>query len=87
MAVRRQYDPIDADTIVAKLEEKVRRYLSIKVKGPLTERDLRRFTNADKAGIWAFRMATRNLVAVGDIVFDSANKLWKLSDCDSGDKD
>ncbi len=87
LAVRRQYDPIDADTIVAKLEEKVRRYLSIKVKGPLTERDLRRFTNADKAGIWAFRMATKNLAAVGDIVFDSADKLWKLSDCDSGDKD
>ncbi len=85
LAVRRQYDPIDADTIVAKLEEKVRRYLSI--KGPLTERDLRRSTNADKAGIWAFRMATQNLLAVGDIVFDSANKLWKLSDCDSGDKD
>ena len=85
LAVRRQYDPIDADTIVAKLEEKVRRHLSI--KGPLTERDLRRFTNADKAVIWAFRLAKKNLAVVGDIFFDSANMLCKLSDRDGGDKD
>jgi hypothetical protein len=61
-------DPIDADATVAKLEEKIRRVLQ--VKGPLTGRDLRRHTHADREGLWAFNSALQNLQAANDVTKD-----------------
>jgi hypothetical protein len=66
--VRITTDPIDADNKVSKLEEKIRRQLEL--KGPLSERDLRRHTHADRDGLWAFKSARDNLVMAKDIVKD-----------------
>jgi hypothetical protein len=66
LAVRILTDPIDADSTIAKLEEKIRRVLD--AKGPQTERDLRRNTHADRDGLWAFNTAMQNLIKAGDIV-------------------
>jgi hypothetical protein len=66
LQVRTLTDPIDADGIIAKLEEAVRRNLA--AKGKLTKNQLRRATNADRSGLWAFDQALRNLTNAGDIV-------------------
>jgi hypothetical protein len=66
LEVRTLTDPIDADSTISKLEEKIRRVL--KTKGPQKERDLRRNTHADRAGLWAFNSAMENLRKAGDIV-------------------
>jgi hypothetical protein len=58
-------DPIDANTQVAKLEEAIRRQLG--KRGPLTARELRQHTHADRVGLWAFTSAVNNLTAAGDI--------------------
>ena len=71
------YDPIDADGKVAKLEEKIRR--NLKTRGPLSERDVRRYTNADKDGLWAFSIALQNLRRAGDI-FIGDDKKYNLTD-------
>jgi hypothetical protein len=65
LKVRMLTDPIDADSVIARLEEAVRRNLS--AKGKLTKNQLRRATNADKYGIWAFDQALKNLIGAKDI--------------------
>jgi len=65
MQVRILTDPVDADNRVAQLEQRIRRQL--KARGPLNERALRRYTNADRQGLWAFRMALDNLSRAGDV--------------------
>lgn len=55
---RREHDPIDADSQVAKLEEKIRRALR---KGPLSRRDLIRAVHGHRSGLWAFKTALENL--------------------------
>ena len=68
-------DPVDADGTIARLEEKIRR--NLKAKGPLTRRDLRRATHADRDGIWAFNQALDNLAKCKDIV--AKDKRYQLS--------
>ena len=63
--IRTLTDPIDADSIIAKLEEGIRRQLA--KRGDLNERKLRQFTGADKKGLWAFNQAMANLKAARDI--------------------
>jgi hypothetical protein len=77
LPVRMLYDTIDADGKVAKLEEKIRR--NLKTRGPLSERDVRRYTNADNDGLWAFSIALQNLHRPGDVNLDDKKK-WKLTD-------
>jgi hypothetical protein len=60
LRVRTLVDPIDADNTVAKLEQNIRRVLS--VKGPLTLNRLRQSVGADRAGLWLFERAIANLV-------------------------
>src|SRR5580692_10238602 len=64
-AVRTLTDPIDADRTVARLEEAVRRQLG--TRGDLSERQLRRFTNADRHGLWTFQTAIKNLEIAQDV--------------------
>ncbi len=59
LEVRKELDPIDADTAVAKMEQKIRRLLVN--RGPMSVRDLRRYSNADKTGMWVFKNALKNL--------------------------
>jgi hypothetical protein len=65
LAVRTETDPIDADNRIAELEQKIRRQLQIHSK--LSERDLRRYTHADRAGLWAFQSALTNLQKAQEI--------------------
>jgi hypothetical protein len=51
-------DPIDADNTIAKVEEKIRRFLS---RGALDRRELQRKVHAHRHGLWAFGMAIKNL--------------------------
>lgn len=66
LAVRRATDPLDCDNAIAGLEEKIRRVL--RSQGSMAERGLRRKTNADRAGLWAYKQAIKNLLGAGDIV-------------------
>ncbi len=77
LALRQQYDPVDAESTVARLEERVRREL--RARGPLTRRDLRRYTNADRSGVWVFETALTNLVRAQDIRWDRATKRYALA--------
>jgi hypothetical protein len=76
LEVRKLHDPIDADNKMAKMEEKIRRQLA---GGPLSERDLRRKTNADRCGLWIFQTARDNLRKSKEICADSKPGAWKLN--------
>jgi hypothetical protein len=73
--IRQVTDPIDAESKVAQLEVGIRRQLA--ARGPLDERDLRRYTNADKKGYWAFKSALDNVKAARD-VRANGNGLYEL---------
>jgi hypothetical protein len=81
LEVRRVHDPIDADNRVARMEEKIRRVLSR--WGSLSERDLVRFTNAHRDGLWCFRMARRNLHSANEIGFNRIDKKYFLTEVPS----
>jgi hypothetical protein len=77
LAVRKIHDPIDADNKIAKLEESIRRQLT---NGPKTERELKQRVNANRAGLWAFDTAKKNLERAGEIALDKKSKKWRLMD-------
>jgi len=68
LRVREEYDVIDADNLIATMEEKIRRVL--KQNGHLTERNIKRKTNAHRAGLWAYNQARDNLRGAGEIIYD-----------------
>tara|TARA_B100001964_G_scaffold146230_1_gene161021 strand:+ start:397 stop:2334 length:1938 start_codon:yes stop_codon:yes gene_type:complete len=74
LEVRKELDPVDADNVVAKLEEKIRRQLR---KGTMKKYHLKQKTNANKTGLWYFDTALRNLLK-DEIYFDSKTKLFSL---------
>ena len=59
LAARREVDPIDADNTIARLEERIRRYLK---NGPLTKRELERKCNKNRVESWPWKMALDNLL-------------------------
>lgn len=63
--VRRVYDPIDADSKMAAMEQRIKR--ALRAKGSLTGRELRQYTNADRAGLWVFKSSLQNLLDEGII--------------------
>jgi hypothetical protein len=65
LSLRALTDPIDADTQMARVEERIRR--TLKNRGPLSKREIRQATHADRAGIWAFTTAMQNLLESKDI--------------------
>lgn len=75
LEARRMHDPIDADSAVAKIEEKIRRILTT---GPRSESDLKRATHYSRIGTWVFTNAIRNLTKSNEIHFDKAAKSWGL---------
>jgi Protein of unknown function (DUF3987) len=76
-AVRTLTDPIDADKSIARLEEAIRRQL--RSRGPLSERELRRHTNADRQGLWMFSAALKNLITAQDIRQQKGGKYEQAS--------
>ena len=75
LQARRLHDPIDADSAIAKTEEKVRRILTT---GSRSDRDLKRAVHYNRIGTWVFSNAIRNLTKCGEICFDKTVKVWKL---------
>jgi hypothetical protein len=74
--LRRATDPIDADGTVARLEESIRRQLT--THDSLNRRELRRRTNADRCGLWAFDRAIESLLREDDII--EKGGLYRLGD-------
>jgi hypothetical protein len=75
LKARKQYDPIDAENNIARMEEKIRRQLAA---GPKTDRVIRQKINADRAGLWAYETAKNNLKRAGEIVSDGKPEEWRL---------
>jgi hypothetical protein len=65
--VRRENDPVDADSAIAAMEEKIRRTLS---RGALPKRDVQRKVHYNRAGIWVWETALRNLIHQHEIGVD-----------------
>jgi len=76
LQIRHLTDPIDAENLVARLEEKIRR--SLGARGPLTHRDLMRAVNANRTGLWAFETAISNLKNHRQIRFEKTLELYTL---------
>ena len=76
--VRTLYDPIDAQGKVAQMEVAIRRQLA--ARGPLTRRDLKRYTNAHRLGEWTFRTALENLLAAREVVYDKGTGCFGLAE-------
>jgi hypothetical protein len=74
LKVRRQYDPIDADTRSAKMEEKIRRVLINKPYQSV--RELKQMTNAPRVGLFIFNQALKNLRDAGDVLQDEKKKFY-----------
>lgn len=76
LAVRKRFDPVDADSQMARMEEKIRRVLD---GGSKSKRELRRAVHADRAGIWIFETALTNLLKSEEIIDDTrTNKYIKI---------
>jgi putative DNA primase/helicase len=76
LAARKFADPIDADSAIARLEERIRRLLS---GGSLLKRDLERRVNKGRVGIWAWEQAIKNLRNAGEIFWDSKTGEFRLN--------
>jgi len=74
---RQLYDPIEADSKIGKLEEKIRRVLQ---KKPRTERELKQYTNARGDSLWYYDAAKKNLNEGKEIIFLRSKKVWALSE-------
>lgn len=73
--IRRETDPVDADSLVATLEEKIRRALA---RGPLRRTTLQRKVHYSRAGVWAWEQAVKNLQRVGELDVDRKTDLFSL---------
>ena len=78
LVVRQLYDPIDADNETAKMEEKIRRVL--RVKGTITERELKRNIHAERSGLWIYSAAVKNLGIAGEVEWDKNVRGYALKD-------
>jgi len=76
LIARKLYTPVDADNVVAKMEEKIRRVLD--AKGNLTNRDIFLFTNARRVGRFYFNNAIKNLKDSDEIGFNAKTKKYWL---------
>jgi hypothetical protein len=72
LAARKYADPIDADSAVAKLEERIRRLLA---NGPMKKRDLERHGKKSRVGIWMWNVAIKNLTE-DEITYDQKEKIY-----------
>lgn len=75
--VRRRYDPIDADNLMARTEEKIRRSLET---GPKTRRELSRAVHASRIGTWFFETAVTNLTRGGQILTEDKGKTYRITE-------
>lgn len=77
LRVREQYDVIDAEGKIARMEEAIRRILKNNPKGT-TRRELQRNTNANRYGIFVFNSAIKNLTDDRQIEFHNRSKTYQI---------
>jgi hypothetical protein len=75
LEVRKIYDPIDADSKIAQMEQKIIRYLK---KGPQGDRQLKINTNAYRAGLWFYKTAIGNLREAKEITWEKSSNSYRL---------
>jgi hypothetical protein len=75
LQARRLHDPIDADSAIAKIEEKIRRVLKTR---PRSEYEIKRAVHYSRIGTWVFTNAIRNLTKGDEIQFDKKSNTWGL---------
>ncbi|MFH1334896.1 MAG: DUF3987 domain-containing protein [Candidatus Zixiibacteriota bacterium] len=73
--IRRELSPIDAEGAIARMEEQVRRILS---RGALPKRELQRRVNYQRAGLFTWNQALRNLTQAGEVHFDPKGQIYQL---------
>jgi hypothetical protein len=73
--IREIHDPKDIKGTVAKMEERIRRALSIKPKWRKT--DLQRRVNYSQYGIWVFDQAVKNLEKNDECIFNAKSKSYR----------
>jgi hypothetical protein len=73
--VRVKFDPITADSTMARMEEKIRKILT--VYPDLTAREMKQHTNANRSGLWVFEQSLENLSKCGEVL-PVGNGRWKL---------
>jgi hypothetical protein len=71
--VRVTFDPIDAESTIAKVEEKIRRALS---KGGVTKTELKRLVHYSRYGMWIYNTAVKNLVNANEIQWVKELQQW-----------
>jgi hypothetical protein len=74
--VRQLHDPIDADNVVAKLEEKIRR--TLRANGKVGNRELKRALHVNQTGIWFYTTALDNLKKEKEVGFDKGLGVYFL---------
>jgi len=75
LEVRQIHDPIDSDSSIGKMEEKIRRVLKRK---PRNDRELKQYTNARSGSMWFYENAKSNLQRSHEIKWDKDNKVWQF---------
>ena len=66
LEARRQADPVDADSTVARAETGIRRKLA---RGAVSERDLKDAIHVERVGLWVWETAITNLIRAGEVFF------------------
>lgn len=79
LRIRRLHDPVDAENKIAKIEEKIRRYLK---DNPMRERDLKHRLHVNSEGLYVFRTAINNLLNEQEITYDKTSKAYSLKEDD-----
>jgi hypothetical protein len=78
LAVRDEVMPVEASNAIAALEQRICKVL--KLRGPLRERDLRRYVHAERVGLWAFATALSNLQQAELVRYDARKKVFAIVD-------
>jgi hypothetical protein len=78
LAVRDEVMPVEASNAIAALEQRICKVL--KSRGPLRERDLRRYVHAERVGLWAFSTALSNLQQAGLVRYEARKKVYAVLD-------
>lgn len=80
LKVRQEYQPLDAELKIAKVEQAIRRAIT---NAPLSEHDLKRKVHYERYGLSLWNLAESNLKKAGEI-YCAKNKWW-LSNTDLDD--
>lgn len=74
--IRSIHDPIDAENKIARMEEKIRRYLN---SSHLPINDLKRKVHYSRDGLWVFNQSLENLVSSKEVVYNAMTGVYRLN--------